>query len=300
MKRKSTFILALALFGVTALPGYAQHKTEPTATASTNVKSASTALPSVEIELLTWPEIKRAIQEQGKTTVLVYNGGTEQRGPQGVTGKHTFTARNLGRRIAETLGDALLAPVLPYSVDNANPELPGTIGVTGELFSQINEAVAEQLIANGFKKIVLLCDSGGGQKELAELAKKLTEKHAAEGVRVIHVDDVYRKAGTDFNKWLQDNGYPVGAHAGIKDTSELLYLEGSENWVRKELLPTAVGDLARKPGEPRDPNAKRINNGISGDARRSSPEIGKRIAELKVEYGVAQIRQLLATSSGTK
>src|SRR5436190_24301471 len=35
----------------------------------------------VDIELMTYPEIYSAIHDHGKTTVLVYNGGTEQRGP---------------------------------------------------------------------------------------------------------------------------------------------------------------------------------------------------------------------------
>jgi hypothetical protein len=34
---------------------------------------------SVEFEMMTWPELKHAIHEEGKTTVLIYNGGTEQR-----------------------------------------------------------------------------------------------------------------------------------------------------------------------------------------------------------------------------
>jgi creatinine amidohydrolase/Fe(II)-dependent formamide hydrolase-like protein len=58
-----------------------------------------------------------------------------------------------------------------------------------------------------------------------------------------------------------------------------------------------VGDPVRKPGEPRDPNVKRINNGISGDARRSTAEIGKRVSDMKVEYAVRQIRELLKDST---
>ena len=104
---------------------------------------------------------------------------------------------------------------------------------------------------------------------------------------------MYEKAGADFNQWLAENHYPAGAHASIKDTSELLYLGGDQGWVRKDLIATAVGDPVRKPGEPRDPNSKRINNGISGDARRSSAEIGKRVSDMKVSCAVAQIRRLL-------
>jgi creatinine amidohydrolase/Fe(II)-dependent formamide hydrolase-like protein len=162
------------------------------------------------------------------------------------------------------------------------------------VFAALNEQVAEQLIKNGFKNVVLMGDHGGGQKELGEVAKKLDEKYSSQGIRVVFCDEVYAKAQGDFDKWLEANHYPVSSHAGIPDTSEMLYLGGDKGWVRKELIATAVGDPVRKPGEARDPNAKRINNGIRGDARPSTPELGKRAFDIKVEYAVNQIHKLLS------
>lgn len=259
--------------------------------------------PVVDIELLTWKEIYKAIHEQGKTTAIIFNGGTEQRGPQGVTGAHTFIAHATADAIARKLGNALVAPVIPYSVNKANPELPGTIGVSGPVFAEINEQITEQLIANGFKNVVLIGDHGGGQKEIKEVAAKLDAKYAGKGIRVVYSDGPYTKANDEFFAWLDKNGYPASTHAGIPDTSEMLYLEGDQKWIRQELLPTALGDPPRKPGEHPDPNAKRINNGISGDARRSSYELGKRFIDLKIDDGVTQIRELLnapAASSGAQ
>ena len=249
----------------------------------------------VDFEMMTWPEVKQAI-EQGKTTALIYNGGTEQRGPQNVNGGHTLMGHATVIAIAEKLGDAIAAPVMPFSVNNANPELPGTIGLTGQLFAALNEQVAEQMIKNGFKNVVLMGDHGGGQKELGEVAKKLDEKYSSQGIRVVFCDEVYQKAHDDFDKWLAANNYPVSSHAGIPDTSEMLYLGGDKGWVRKELIATAVGDQVRKRGEPRDPNAKRINNGITGDARPSTAALGKRAFDQKVAYAVDQIHRLLSVS----
>jgi creatinine amidohydrolase/Fe(II)-dependent formamide hydrolase-like protein len=254
---------------------------------------AQTKQPPVEFELMTWPEVKQALQ-QGRTTALIFNGGTEQRGPQGVNGAHSLIVHQLGIEIAQKLGNAILAPVIPYSVNRANGELPGTIGITAQVFADLNEQVAEQMIINGFKNVVLMGDHGGGQQQLAEVAKKLDAKYSPKGVHVVYCSDVYAKVGADFDKWLADNGYPAGSHASVKDTSELLYLGGDKGWVRKDLIATAVGDPVRKPGEARDPNAKRVNNGIEGDARRSTAEIGKRVSDMKVEYAVRQIRELLS------
>ena len=254
----------------------------------TQTKSAG-----VDFEMMTWPEVKSALQH-GKTTALIYNGGTEQRGPQNVNGGHTLMGHATVVAIAEKLGDAIAAPVMPFSVNNANADLPGTIGLTGPLFAALNEQVTEQMIKNGFKNVVLMGDHGGGQKELAEVAKKLDEKYSSQGIRVVYCDEVYQKANADFDTWLAENHYPVSSHAGIPDTSEMLYLGGDKGWVRKELIATAVGDPMRKRGESRDANARRVNNGISGDARPSSAALGKRIFDMKVEYAVSQIHRLLS------
>ena len=248
----------------------------------------------VDFEMMTWPEVKKAIHEQGKTTALIYNGGTEQRGPQNVNGGHTLMGHATVVAIAEKLGNAIAAPVMPFSVNNASAELPGTIGLTGPVFAAVNEQAAEQMIKSGFKNIVLMGDHGGGQKELGEVAKKLDEKYSSQGIRVVFCDEVYEKANADFDKWLAANNYPSSSHAGIPDTAEMLYLGGDKGWVRKDLVSAALGDPVRKRGEARDPNEKRINNGITGDARRSTPELGKRMFDLKVDYAVNQIHQLLS------
>jgi creatinine amidohydrolase/Fe(II)-dependent formamide hydrolase-like protein len=247
----------------------------------------------VDFEMMTWPEVKKAL-EQGKTTALVYNGGTEQRGPQNVNGGHTLMGHATVIAIAEKLGNAIAAPVLPFSVNNASATLPGTIGLTAPLFAAMNEQVAEQLIKTGFKNVVLMGDHGGGQQQLGEVAKKLDEKYAPQGIHVVFCDEVYAKANGDFDKYLAEKGLPSSSHAGIPDTSEMLYLGGDKGWVRKALVATAVGDPAgrggRKGGDSATP---RVNNGISGDARPSTPELGKKLFEMKVDYAVNQIHRLL-------
>ena len=278
-----TFALILAL--ALATPAMAAQKKAAPAPAA--------PAPLVEFEMMTWPEVKKAI-EGGKTVALVYNGGTEQRGPQNVNGGHTLMGRATVRAIALKLGNAIAAPVMPFSVNRASAELPGTIGLTGPAFAMINEEVAEQMLISGFKTVILMGDHGGGQAELKTVAEKLEAKHAAEGKHVYYCDEVYSKANGDFDEWLKANNYPVSAHAGIPDTSEMLYLGGDKGWVRKELVATAVGDPMLPRGQAPDPNVKRINNGITGDGRKSSAELGKRIFDTKVDYAVAQIQKLMA------
>jgi creatinine amidohydrolase len=250
----------------------------------------------VEFEMMTWPEVHRAIHEEGKTIALVYNGGTEQRGPQNVNGGHTLMGRATVKAIALKLGNAIAAPVMPFSMNNASATLPGTIGLTSAAFSLINEEVAEQMIKTGFKTVILMGDHGGGQTELGAVAAKLDAKYASQGIHVYFCDEVYAKANKDFDAWLEANGYPASSHAGIPDTSEMIYLGADKGWVRADLIATAVGDPVLPRGQARDPNVPRVNNGISGDARRSTAELGKRIFQMKVDYAVAQINRLTGSA----
>lgn len=249
--------------------------------------------PNVEFEMMTWPEVKQALAD-GKTTALFYTGGTEQRGPQNVNGGHNLMGRATVKAIALELGNALFMPVLPYTPNNASAQLPGTIGLTPELLSAILERISEQAIATGFKSVVLMGDHGGGQPNAyADVAKKLTEKYAAQGIKVIYCDDVYTKRQADYDKYLESKGLPAGGHASLIDTSEMIYLGEKEGWVRMSEIPNAVGDPVLPRGQRPDPNTPRKNNGITGDARKSTKELGKVNFDMKVEYAVKQIRAAL-------
>jgi creatinine amidohydrolase len=257
-------------------------------------ESASSGAPLVEFELMTWPEVKRALAD-GKTTALFYTGGTEQRGPQNANGGHNLMAKATVKAIALKLGNAIAMPVLPYTPNNASAELPGTIGLTNDILALVLERISEQAIVTGFKNVILMGDHGGGQPNVYRtVAKRLDDKYASQGIHVYFCDDVYEKSRRDFDSWLAANGYPHSTHGGIPDTSTMLYL-GGDTWVRKDLIATALGDPVARPGEPRpDPNAQRVNNGILGDGRRSSAELGKMVFDIRVDYAVKQIRQFLA------
>jgi creatinine amidohydrolase/Fe(II)-dependent formamide hydrolase-like protein len=246
----------------------------------------------IEFERMTWPEVKAALAA-GKTTALIYTGGVEQRGPQNASGGHNLMAHATVKAIAEKLGNAIFLPVLPYTPNNANADLPGTIGITADLLSAILERIAEQSIVNGFKNVVIMGDHGGGQpKVYEEVAKKLTDRYAAQGVHVYYCDQVYKPANAAFDDYLASKGYPPNLHGGLPDTAEMLYLDQDHTWVRKDLVPTAVGDPVVD-GKPQA-GANSPHNGITGDARRSTAELGKKMFDLKVDYAVKQIQGFIA------
>ena len=259
-------------------------------------KPALAKVERVDLELMTTNEVKDAIAA-GKTTALIFNGGTETRGPQAVNGGHTFVAHAKVVAIAHELGNAVAAPVLPFSPNDASPELPGTIGITGETFKEVNKEVAEQMIRNGFKNVVLMGDHGGGQKELAALAMELDARYSPEGIRVVYCEDAYKKSNDDYDAWIASKGLSPSGHASINDTSEMMYLEPAPDaWVRRDKLPEAMEKIPASAPLAQPGHFKRSTNGVSGDGRASTPEIGKYGYDIHVSESVAQIRQLLAPS----
>lgn len=246
----------------------------------------------VRLELMTYPEVYSAIHDQGKTTVLIFNGGTEQRGPHAVLGGHTFIAAAIAEGIARELGNALVAPVLPFSPTDSfvKPQWPGTISIPADLYAKVNEAMVASMVVAGFKNIVILAEHGGGEKELETLAHTLDAKYGPQGAHVYYCGATLRKGRDDFNAVLKQKGLPISTHGGIPDTSELMYL-GGDDYVRKDKI--VAGDPVPAPGQKRDPSVPLVNNGIQGDPRGSTPELGKLDIDIKVADGAAEIRRLI-------
>src|SRR3954469_8941606 len=225
------------------------------------------AADMVDMELMTYPEIAAAMHA-GKTTVLIYNGGTEQRGPHAVVGGHSLIARRVSVEIAQQLGNALVAPVLPFSIagDHLNRKWPGSINLPGPVFSAVNEAVVDSMVVNGFKNIVLTGDHGGGQEELRDLSRRLDKKYAPRGSRVYFCGDVYSKTNNDLDAWVRAHGLPADIHGGVQDTSLLMYL-GSDTYVRRDKL--VAGDPVIPAGQQPDRSKPLGDNGVLGDPRPS-------------------------------
>ena len=139
------------------------------------------ALNSVWIEELTWLEVRDAIAA-GKTTAIISTGGIEQNGPYVATGKHNYILQTACEWIARDLGDALCAPILKL-VPEGNIDEPsghmrysGTISLREETFQAVLDDIASSLRVHGFKHIIFIGDSGGNQRGMSAVAKRLNER----------------------------------------------------------------------------------------------------------------------------
>ena len=248
---------------------------------------AGTALPaaasSVQIEELTWTEVRDRVAA-GTTTLLVPIGGTEQNGPHMVLGKHNVRARVLAGRIAERLGNALVAPVVAYVPEGpvrppaAHMRFAGTISIPEATFEALLEATARSFKQHGFREVVFLGDHGGYQVSEQRVALRLNREWAADPACRVHaLADYYRVTQTAYVQALKQRGFgdaEIGGHAGLADTSLALAVDAS--LVRAELLSATHGE----------------RDGVHGDPRRASAALGQIGVQQIVESSAAAIRAL--------
>ncbi|MCY4572213.1 MAG: creatininase family protein [Gemmatimonadetes bacterium] len=234
---------------------------------------------TVFIEEMTWSEVRDAI-DRGATTVILPTAGTEQNGPHMVTGKHRYIIEEASDRIARELGDALVAPTVTYvpegGVDppSGHMRYAGTITLPNEFFMKLVEYAARSFRAHGFTDIAFIGDSGGNQRGMEAVATMLNEEWGGEGSRVHFIGDYYANNG--FRDWLVEQGEvpdSIGGHAGISDTSILLYVEPRH--IRQDKL---------APGGGFD------GSGVSGNPTRASAEYGEVGMRMRVDAAVRQIR----------
>lgn len=251
---------------------------------STHLFAAEPA-PTVMLERMTTGEVGDAIKA-GKTTVIIPNASTEATGPAVALGKHLVRARRISEGIARELGNALVAPVMPFAPTTDERRFAGTIDLSPEIFSRVNEDVAESLIKSGFKFVVFIGDHDGNQPPLRALAEKLDAMHLGEGVRVFYSSDAYTKTNAEIDAYLNAQGYPKSRHGGISDTS--LTWAADPDFVHPDRL--VVGAPVPPAGSPLALGSV----GIEGDPRRASKALGEKFLEWKIRNGAAEIRKLVA------
>ncbi len=244
---------------------------------------SAAAQDSVFLEELTWTEIRDLI-DSGTTRVLIPTAGTEQNGPHMVLGKHRYIVDHAANLIARELGQTLVAPAMTYvpegDIDppSGHMKFAGTISLPNEYFVKVLEYTARSLAAHGFTDILFISDSGSNMRGIAEATAALNEEWQGTPARVHDVSDYYANNG--FRDWLESEGETpesIGTHAGITDTSQVLYV--APQHIRTDKLAPGGGFE---------------NSGVRGDPTRASRSRGQKGIEMKVAAAVRQARELLA------
>ncbi len=241
------------------------------------------AVDSVFIEELTWMEIRDAMQA-GKTTVIIPTGGVEQNGPYLATGKHNYILRATTEAIARKLGNALVAPIVPFVPEgdiepaSLHMKYPGTISLTEETYRRLLIDICASFRTHGFANIVLLGDSGGNQAGMKDAAAELNAKWTGGKCRVHFIPEYYDYPAVE--KWLETQGIrqvPEGFHDDFAITAQMMLVDPATVRMKERI---AAGKF-RINGVDLAPGAKTV-------------EWGRRIVDYRAETTAKVIRAALA------
>jgi len=252
--------------------------------------AAAMAAPPVFIDELTWMEIRDRMAA-GTKSVIIGTAGQEQKGPHMATGEHKYVLQHTAERIARTLGDALVAPIITY-VPEGSWDTPlrghmakaGSITLPEDRFVDLLLHTAKSLHAGGFTTFILIGDSGGNQNGMKAAADQLNAAWKNTGARALFIGDYYTKSAADIRTYLSGLGFSlndIGSHAGMVDTSELLFVNPA--LVRRDRLAPGGGSP---------------DSGVNGDPTKATSALGKALVQIKIDNALAQIRASRANTGG--
>ncbi len=236
------------------------------------------AVETVFLEDLTWMEV-RDVMATGTDTVIIATGGIEQNGPYIVTGKHNYVLKGATQLIANKLGKTLVAPIVAYvpegDIDppSLHMKYPGSISLREETFQAMLTDICASFKTTGFKRIILLGDSGGNQPGMKAVAENLNKKWGGQP-QVIYVPEFYNYG--NISGWLESQGIrqePEGLHDDFGMSAQLLSID-----------PKTIRT------EQRIKAGKFRINGVDLAPQEKTVEWGRRILDYRTDKAVAAIK----------
>jgi creatinine amidohydrolase len=176
---------------------------------------------ALELEKLTWPEVRSEI-DGGRDTIVVAFGAVEQHGHHLPLGTDSFFGDELSLALAERL-DAFRAPTVRVGCSRHHLAFPGTMSIEEATFHSLVGDIVRGWAGHGFRRIVMLPTHGGN---FAPLAGALERLEPLEGVKVIAITDLglLVEATLGLGAELGVPAAEGGLHGGEWETSMMLEL----------------------------------------------------------------------------
>ncbi|MGC9317533.1 MAG: creatininase family protein [Armatimonadota bacterium] len=219
----------------------------------------------------TWKEIA---DEQPEIAILPV-GSLEQHGHHLPIATDWLRADDMGRRIAERLGDCYLLPAIAYANSQEHMDLPGTITLRPSTLALVIEDIVLSLRHHGIRKIVIL-SCHGGNWILKPTIRDLNFRY--DDLRIIHADGPLLS---------ERERMPRETHAGAGETGQMLAL-------RPELVKGRSPDFSPDVGQEWNDYVgygTSTETGTWGRPSQADPEASEESMESAVEHRVAYIRE---------
>ena len=245
-------------------------------------------MAALELEKLTWPEVKEEIAG-GRDTVVVAFGAVEQHGHHLPLGTDAYFGDELSRALADRL-DAFRAPTVRVGCSRHHLAFPGTMSIEEPTFRAVVGDIVRGWSGHGFRRIVLLPTHGGN---FAPLGAALDELDPPAGVNVIGISDLglLVQATLGLGAELGVSAEEGGIHGGQWETSMMLTL-WPELVKMDRADPGYVGDLETGIQKFLADGVDSISeNGVVGDPRRANAEHGRLYIERLIDLAAELIER---------
>src|ERR671932_2564074 len=209
------------------------------------------------LERMTWPEIAEAINS-GLTTAIVVAASSEQHGPHLPEATDALLGEALAVRLAERLGDALVAPVIRPGCSEHHMGFPGTISISADTLMTLLDDYVTALKKHGFTRLIVFSSHGGNFPVLARWA----EERAQPGVVVLSNLSAFAGAMLGALRQFGRDDTTI-LHADASETAEMMFIH--PELVRESLAERGfVGEVSLADLQSRGLRAISAN-GVLGD-----------------------------------
>jgi creatinine amidohydrolase len=255
-------------------------------------------MAKVELCRMTWREAEEAYRRN--PVILIPLGSIEQHGPHVPVGDYRY-ATEVARRIAEAT-DALAAPTAPWGYSEHFRPFPGTLSLRPETFAMLLEDVCDGFLRFGLDHLVFLCCHKGNMPIIEQVARRIRETHRLRTATIepwSWVTPAFKRAV------YGDEKAPIG-HGSDPMGSLAMALFPDD--VRLDLVEAggkaAFGGLAFQSSSQASVEGVPVfvyldydevtPNGVMGDPKLSSPEVGRKLLDHVVGIGSKFVRQFAA------
>ncbi len=167
------------------------------------------------LQEMSWPDVRTYLEKCDM--VIIPLGSTEQHGPHLPLGTDYYEATEMSKRISARTG-VVVAPVLFVGYSEYHSGFPGTLSLKPETMEEVLFETAEMLIKSGFRRFMFFNYHGGNSIVEQKVIHRIN--HTTEAVAVaIGIGSPVQK------ERYQEKTEPLDQHAGIGETSLMLYLK---------------------------------------------------------------------------
>jgi mycofactocin system creatininase family protein len=218
---------------------------------------------------LAWPDVEA---RAGSSVLALPVGSTEQHGPHLPLSTDTDIAVALSVRLAEHLGEVVVAPAVPYGSSGEHAGFAGTLSIGQDALEHLLVELVRS--ADAFAGVLIVSAHGGNAAPVGRAVARL-------------VDEGRRAAA-----WSPSSADPCDSHAGRDETSVLMAL-GSPALRRERVAAGELRPLAELMPSLRSGGVAAVSeSGVLGDPSAASVEHGMALLESWASDLVEAVRRL--------